>query len=64
VDEFYSLPNIIQAMKSRRLRQAGHVACMGNNRNAYRVLMNKLERKRPLRRPAHRRILLKCILKK
>jgi hypothetical protein len=25
----YSSPNIIQAIKSRRLRWAGHVACMG-----------------------------------
>jgi hypothetical protein len=25
----YSLPNIIKVIKSRRMRWAGHVACMG-----------------------------------
>jgi hypothetical protein len=41
-------------MKSRRMRWAGHVACMGANRNAYMILVGKPEGKRPLGRPIHR----------
>jgi hypothetical protein len=33
---------------------AGHVAHMGEERKAYRVLVEKPEGKRPLRRPRHR----------
>jgi hypothetical protein len=47
----YSLPNIIRVMKSRRLRWAGHVARMGERRGAYRDLVSKPEKKRPLERP-------------
>ena len=50
----YSLPNIIRNLKSRRLRWAGHVACMEQSRNAYRVLVGKPESKRPLGRPRRR----------
>jgi hypothetical protein len=32
----YSSPNIIRMSKSRRMRWAGHVARMGETRNAYR----------------------------
>jgi hypothetical protein len=32
---FYSSPSIIRMIKSRRMRWAGHVARMGENRNAY-----------------------------
>jgi hypothetical protein len=49
----YSSPNIRQ-IKSRRMRWAGHVARMGEERNVYRVLMGKPEGKRPLGRPRHR----------
>jgi hypothetical protein len=38
-------------IKSRRIRWAGHVAQMGEKRNAYRILVGKLEGKRPLGRP-------------
>ncbi|KAJ4433851.1 hypothetical protein ANN_16163 [Periplaneta americana] len=38
----------------RRLRWAGHVACMGESRNAYRVLIGRPEGKRPLGRPRRR----------
>jgi hypothetical protein len=31
----------------------GHVACMGEMRNAYKILVGKPEGKRPLRRPSH-----------
>jgi hypothetical protein len=51
----YSSPNIIRKIKSRRMSWAGHVACMGEERNVYRVLIGKPEGKRPLGRPRHRR---------
>jgi hypothetical protein len=38
-DELHSLyfsPNIVTVIKSRRLRWAGHVACMGEGRGVYR----------------------------
>jgi hypothetical protein len=47
----YSLPSIIRIIKSRRMRWAGHVARMGEERNVYRLLVGKLEGKRPLGRP-------------
>jgi hypothetical protein len=39
----YSSPNIITVSKSRRMRWAGHVACMGEKRNAYRIMVGKPE---------------------
>jgi hypothetical protein len=50
----YSSPHIIQVMKSRRLRWAGHVAHMGERRGAYRALVGKPEGRRPLGRPKRR----------
>jgi hypothetical protein len=47
----YSSPNIIQVIKSRRLRWAGHVARMGERGGAYRALVGKPEGRRPLGRP-------------
>jgi hypothetical protein len=44
----YSSPDIIRQFKSRRMRWAGHVARMGEERNVYRVLMRKPEGKKPL----------------
>jgi hypothetical protein len=52
--DLYSSPSIIRIIKSRRMRWAGHVARMGENRNAYRLLVGKPERKRPLGRPRRR----------
>jgi hypothetical protein len=46
--------SIIRIIKSRRMRWAGHVARMGEKRNAYRVLVGKPEGKRPLGRPRRR----------
>jgi hypothetical protein len=43
-------PSIIRMIKSRRMRWARHVARMGEKRNAYRILVGKPERKRPLGR--------------
>jgi hypothetical protein len=50
----YSSPNIIRLIKSRRMRWAGHVARMGETRNAYRILVRKPEGKSPLGRPRRR----------
>ena len=50
----YTLPNIVQVVKSRRMRWAGHVACMGEGRGVHRVLVGKPEGKRPLGRPRRR----------
>jgi hypothetical protein len=36
---------------SRRMRRVGHVACLGERRGVYRVLVGKPEGKRPLGRP-------------
>jgi hypothetical protein len=52
--DLYSSPNIVRVIKSRRMRWAGHVARMGEERGAYRVLVGKLEGKRPLGRPTLR----------
>jgi hypothetical protein len=35
-------------VKTKKMRWARHVAHMGDNRNAYRVLVGKPEEKRPL----------------
>jgi hypothetical protein len=51
----YSSPNIIRVIKSRRLRWAGHVACVGERRGVYRALVGKPEKRRPLGRPKSRR---------
>jgi hypothetical protein len=44
----YSFPNIIRQIKSRRMRWAGHVARMGEERKVFKILVGKLTRKRPL----------------
>jgi len=54
LNDLYSSPSIVQVIKSRRMRCAGHVACMGEEREVYRVLVGKLEGRRPLGRPRHR----------
>ena len=59
MEEFSFLPrlfqsNIVQVVKSRRMRQAGHVARTGEGRGVNRVLVGKPERKRPLGRPRRR----------
>jgi hypothetical protein len=47
----YSSPNIVWAIKSRRMRRAGHVARVREGRGVYRVLVGRPEGKRPLGRP-------------
>ena len=44
----------MRVIKSRRMRWAGHVACMGEERGVYRVLLWKQEGKSPLGRPRRR----------
>jgi hypothetical protein len=52
--DLYPSPSIIRIIKSRRMRWEGHVARMGEKRNAYRLLVGKPEGKRPLGRPRRR----------
>jgi hypothetical protein len=47
----YSSSNIIRVIKSRTMNWAGHVACMGEGRGMYRVLVGMPKGKRPLGRP-------------
>ena len=54
LNDFYSSPNIVRVIKSRRMRWAGHAAHMGEERGVYRVLVRKPEGKTPLGRPRHR----------
>ena len=54
LNDLYFLPNIVRVVKSRRMRWAGHVARMGEDRDVHRVLVGKPEGKRPLGRPRHR----------
>jgi hypothetical protein len=57
-EEFYNLytsPNIIRVNESRRLKWTGHVARMGQTRNAYDTLVGKAEETKSLRRPRTRR---------
>jgi hypothetical protein len=46
----YSSPDIIRMIKSGRMSLTGHVAPMGEKRNAHRVLVGRPEGKRPLGR--------------
>ena len=43
LNDLYSSPNIVRAVKSRRMRWAGHVARMGEDRGVHRVLVGKPE---------------------
>jgi len=54
LNDLYSLPNIVRVVKSRRMRWAGHVARMVEDRDGHRVLVDKPEGKRPLGRPRRR----------
>ena len=51
INVLYCSLNIVRVIKWRRMRWAGHVACMGEEWEAYRVLVGKPEGKRPLGRP-------------
>jgi len=52
--DLYCSPNIVRVIEPRRMRWAGHVACIGEGRGVPRVLVGKPEGKRPLGRPRRR----------
>jgi hypothetical protein len=54
LNDLYSSPNIIRVIKPRRMRWAGHVARMGEERGAYRILVGRPEGRRPLGTPRRR----------
>jgi hypothetical protein len=54
LNDLYSSPNIIRVIKSRRIRWAGHVARMGENRDAYKILVGRPEGRRQLGRARRR----------
>jgi len=45
---------IVRVVKSRRMRWAGHVARMGEERGVHRILVGKPEGNRPLGKPRRR----------
>ena len=51
LNDLYSSTNVIQVIKSRRMRRAGQVARMDDERGVYSVLVGIPEGKRPLGRP-------------
>jgi len=48
LNDLYTSPNIVRLIKSRRKRWAVHVARMGEERGAYRILVGNPVGKRPL----------------
>jgi len=56
LNDLYCASNIVRVIKSRRMRWAGYVGRMGEERGVYRVLVGKPEGKRPLGRPRRRRV--------
>ena len=51
LNDLYSSPNIVRAIKWRKMRWAGHVARMGEEKGVYRILVGKPEGRIPLGRP-------------
>jgi len=54
LSDLYCLPNIVRVIKSSRIRRAGHVECMEDRRDVYRVLVGKSEGKRQFGRTRRR----------
>jgi hypothetical protein len=54
LNDLYSSPNVIWVINLGRMRLAGHVARTDEGSGVYRVLVGKLEGKRPCGRPRHR----------
>ena len=52
--DFYSSPNIVRTIKSRRMKMAGHVARLRDRKGSYRVMVTTLEGKRSLGMPRRR----------
>jgi hypothetical protein len=54
LNDLYCSRNIVRVIKWRKMRWAGHVACMGERSGVYGVLVAKSEGRRPLGRPTRR----------
>jgi len=54
LNELRSSPNIILVIISRRMKWVGQVACMGERRSAYTILVGRSEGRKTLGRPRHR----------
>jgi hypothetical protein len=55
LNSVYRSPNIVRRIKSSRLRWAGHVVRMEEDRSSSKILTGKPTGKRPLGRPRRRR---------
>jgi len=65
LNDLYCSPNLVQAIKSSRIRWVRHAANMRERRSVYRVLVGKPEGMRPLGRPRCRwEDILRCIFRK
>jgi len=49
LNDLYSSPNIVRVIKSRRMRWAGHVARMGEERGVHRILLGETGGKETIR---------------
>ena len=63
LNDLYSSPNILRVMKSRRMRWAGHVARMGEERGVYRVLVGNPRERGHLGDPGVDGRILRCIFR-
>ena len=54
IHSLYRSPNVVSAIKARRLRWAGYIARMGEGRSAFKILADKPSEKWPLGRPRRR----------
>jgi len=54
LNNLYCSCDIVRVINSRGMRWVGHVALMGERRSVYRVLVGKIEEKRPRGRPRSR----------
>jgi hypothetical protein len=64
LNDLYCSPDIVRLIKWRRMRWAGHVACMGERRGVYRVLVNLRERDHLVNPDIDGRIILRWIFGK
>jgi len=65
LNDLYTSPSIVRVIKSRRMRWAGHLACMGERRGIYRVLVGNLRERDNLRDPSlDGRLILRWIFRK
>ena len=65
LNDMYCSPNIVQVIKTRKMRWVGHIAHMGERRGLYRVWWGNLRERDHLGNPGiDGRILLRCIFRK